>query len=118
MTSMAGNWCTMPVTARGAVPSCCLSIRSSPSFATSAATAALSGGSSIQVLRAADIDIQLHWGLGVRYALLDWLHLRAEARHVMSDALDAAALPFTSNVELTVGGVENAYGRFVAQSKV
>ena len=50
-----------------------------------------------------DMDPQGHWGLGVRYLLLDWLALRAEARHVISDGLPSGRLPVSSNVELVVG---------------
>ena len=50
-----------------------------------------------------DIDPQFHYGLGLRYLLLDWLALRAEARHVLSDGVAAGALPVSSNLELAVG---------------
>jgi len=50
-----------------------------------------------------DADPEVHWGLGVRYLLLDWLALRAEARHVISDGLNTGLLPVTSNLEVMVG---------------
>jgi len=50
-----------------------------------------------------DADPAFHWGLGVRYLLLDWLALRGEARHVISDGLNTGLLPVTSNLEVMVG---------------
>ncbi|MBN2362197.1 MAG: OmpA family protein [Deltaproteobacteria bacterium] len=50
-----------------------------------------------------DLDPAFHYGLGIRYLMLDWLALRAEARHVISDGMGSGALPVSSNLELTVG---------------
>ncbi|MBN2362113.1 MAG: OmpA family protein [Deltaproteobacteria bacterium] len=51
-----------------------------------------------------DADPEFHWGLGVRYLLLDWLALRAEARHIVTDGLNTSLIPgLASNLEVTVG---------------
>jgi peptidoglycan-associated lipoprotein len=47
-----------------------------------------------------DADYHLQWGLGSRGALTDWLILRFDARHVVSDASEE---PFSNNLELMVG---------------
>ncbi|MBN2362198.1 MAG: OmpA family protein [Deltaproteobacteria bacterium] len=50
-----------------------------------------------------DMDPAFHYGLGVRYLLFDWLALRAEVRHVISDGFPSGGLPVSSNLELAVG---------------
>lgn len=47
-----------------------------------------------------DGDPQFHWGLGARYMLFDWLALRGEVRHVITDGLAGGV---NHNLELSVG---------------
>ena len=48
----------------------------------------------------ADADWELHWGLGLRGLLTDWIALRVEARHNLTDSYEDG---LASLVELTVG---------------
>ncbi len=50
----------------------------------------------------ADTDYQLHWGVGVRHMLTEWMAARAEARHVLTDTQDGES-PTNSNIELRLG---------------
>ena len=47
-----------------------------------------------------DEDWEVHWGLGVRGMLTDFLDLRVEARHVLSDSSKSG---LASNIELQLG---------------
>lgn len=50
--------------------------------------------------RGADQDPAIHYGGGVAIGLAEWLDLRVEARHLMSDGLEAA---LSHNLSLTAG---------------
>ncbi len=47
-----------------------------------------------------DADWDVHWGLGVRGMLSDFMNVRAEVRHVLTDSFSGG---LASNLELTVG---------------
>jgi len=49
-----------------------------------------------------DADYNLHWGLGVRGMVLDWLAFRVDARHVLGDPVEVDTI-FSNSLELTVG---------------
>jgi len=48
----------------------------------------------------ADSDWDIHWGLGLRGMLSDFMNVRAEVRHVLSDSFSGG---LASNLELTLG---------------
>ncbi len=50
---------------------------------------------------APDQDFHLHYGIGLRGMLTDWLALRLEARHLMTDGYDGAHV--ANNLEVTAG---------------
>jgi OmpA-OmpF porin, OOP family len=47
-----------------------------------------------------DADWDVHWGLGVRWLALDFMNVRAEVRHVISDGFPSG---LASNIELHLG---------------
>ncbi|MBI5547698.1 MAG: OmpA family protein [Deltaproteobacteria bacterium] len=65
-----------------------------------------------------DGDLALHWGLGAKYTLLDWLDVRLDVRHLLTprhDALETSG-PMTSNLE-TFLGVTYVIGRPVTTDR-
>lgn len=49
-----------------------------------------------------DEDYHIHWGLGLRGMLLDWLALRIDARHILGDPAPTDAI-FSNMLEVTLG---------------
>lgn len=50
-----------------------------------------------------DIDFHLHYGLGLRGMLADWLALRIDVRHMTTDGYNGEAGNIASNLEVTAG---------------
>ena len=49
-----------------------------------------------------DADYHIHWGLGVRGRVLDWLAIRVDARHILGDPGPTDAI-FANLLEVTAG---------------
>jgi OmpA-OmpF porin, OOP family len=53
--------------------------------------------------RGTDLDYEVHYALGARYMVTDWLALRAEARHLMTDGYEGSGV---ANNLLFTGGID------------
>ena len=50
-----------------------------------------------------DIDYHLHYGLGLRGMLHDYVALRIDVRHILTDGFDDSSIAAANNIEATIG---------------